>query len=240
MMYNFRENNVRVEMVNNEPWFVAKDVCEILDIKNSRDAVSRIEEEDKASVGINDGVQVRHMSVINESGLYNLIFTSTRPDAKEFKRWVTREVLPSIRKTGSYSQQPMTQMEMIAHMSQSIVDNERKRLVYESKVDTLIETMRIDGVQAHAINKQGKAKVLGVLGGCDSPAYKELKGKLFARLWRDFKNHFSLPRYDELPKSKYDEAVKFISMWQPDTSMLIKIEFVNGCTYRFKDGIEDK
>lgn len=103
LTYTFRDNNVRIEMVNNEPWFVAKDVCEVLDIKNSRDAVSRLDEDEKASVGISDGSQIRNMSVVNESGLYQLVFSSNKQEAKEFRKWVTAEVLPSIRKHGVYA-----------------------------------------------------------------------------------------------------------------------------------------
>lgn len=102
LTYTFRENNVRVEMVNNEPWFLAKDVCEILDLNNSRQALTRLDDDEKSDVTINDGRQNRSMSVVNESGLYQLIFTSRKEEAKEFRKWVTSEVLPSIRKDGGY------------------------------------------------------------------------------------------------------------------------------------------
>ena len=90
-----------------KPWWVAKDVCAALGIDNSRQALSRLDDDEKMAVVINDtssnGVsQRRRVSVVNESGLYALIFSSRKPEAKEFKRWVTHEVLPSIRKTGAY------------------------------------------------------------------------------------------------------------------------------------------
>ena len=83
-------------------WFVGKDVAEALGYSNTRDALTKhIDNEDRADVAIHDGRQNRSMIIINESGLYSLVFSSKLPSAKKFKHWVTREVLPSIRKTGS-------------------------------------------------------------------------------------------------------------------------------------------
>lgn len=88
---------------DSEPWFVGKDVAEILEYSNTRDALSRhVDNEDKADVAIHDGRQNRNQIVINESGLYSLIFSSKMEKAKEFKRWVTSEVLPAIRRDGGY------------------------------------------------------------------------------------------------------------------------------------------
>lgn len=94
-------------------------------------------------------------------------------------------------------------------------------------VEYLKDHMRIDGSQEFALNSQGKAKVFEVLGGYNSTAYNEVSRKAFAELWRDFKRHFQLPRYSELPKTKFDDAVYFISKWRPSTSLEIEIESYN-------------
>ena len=95
---------VRTMEINGEPYFVGKDVAEILGYSNPRDALSKhVDDEDKATVAIHDGSQNRNLTTINESGLYSLILSSKLPKAKEFKRWVTSEVLPSIRKHGAYA-----------------------------------------------------------------------------------------------------------------------------------------
>jgi len=95
---------IRTLTIDNEPWFVGKDVADALGYSNTRDALSKhVDDEDKSDVAIHDGSQNRNMTIINESGLYSLIMSSKLPSAKKFKRWVTSEVLPSIRKTGSYS-----------------------------------------------------------------------------------------------------------------------------------------
>ncbi len=94
---------VRVIEIDGEPWFVGKDVAGCLGYSNTRDALSKhVDDEDKADVAIHDGSQNRNMTIINESGIYSLIMGSKLPSAKEFKRWVTSEVIPSIRKHGAY------------------------------------------------------------------------------------------------------------------------------------------
>ena len=95
---------VRTIEIANEPWFVGKDVADILEYQNgSRDINRHVDEEDRRKKMIFDGTQNKETIVINESGLYSLIFSSHLPTAKQFKHWVTSVVLPSIRKTGSYS-----------------------------------------------------------------------------------------------------------------------------------------
>lgn len=101
---NEQFGQVRVAMKNNEPWFVAKDVCNILDISKYRDAVSRLDEDERGSVVLDTPGGKQNINAVNEPGLYNLIFGSRKPEAKQFKRWVTHEVLPEIRKTGAYHQ----------------------------------------------------------------------------------------------------------------------------------------
>ena len=94
---------VRIVEINNEPYFVGKDVVDILGYQNgSRDINTHVDEEDRLKYQISTAGQLREQTIINESGLYALILSSKLPTAKKFKRWVTHEVLPSIRKTGTY------------------------------------------------------------------------------------------------------------------------------------------
>lgn len=94
---------VRTVELDGEPWLVGKDVAQALGYSNPRDALDRhVDDEDKATVGIHDGSQTRNMTIINESGLYSLVLSSKLPGVKKFRRWVTAEVLPAIRRTGGY------------------------------------------------------------------------------------------------------------------------------------------
>lgn len=118
MIFNNPEfGNIRTMERDGAPWFVGKDVAEALGYSNSRDAVStHVDGEDKATVAFHDGSQNRNMVVINESGLYALVLGSKLPTAKKFKRWLTSEVIPSIRKHGGYinGQENMTPEELMA------------------------------------------------------------------------------------------------------------------------------
>lgn len=102
-VFNFEGSKVRTVTINNEPYFVGKDVATILGYKNTKDALLKhVDDEDKLGSRIATSGQNREMKVINESGLYSLVLSSQLPSAKKFKRWVTSEVLPTIRKHGAY------------------------------------------------------------------------------------------------------------------------------------------
>ena len=101
--FNFESSNVRVTMgANGEPMFVAADVCQALTIDNHRNVLARLDDDEKGVQSMDTPGGRQELATVNESGLYSLILTSRKPEAKRFKRWVTHEVLPSIRKTGSY------------------------------------------------------------------------------------------------------------------------------------------
>lgn len=101
---------IRSVQIDSEPWFVGSDIASVLGYSNVRDAIAKhVDDEDKATVAIHDGRQSRNMTVINESGVYALIFGSKLPKAKEFKHWVTADVLPQIHRTGAYSINPQSQ-----------------------------------------------------------------------------------------------------------------------------------
>lgn len=102
---NEQFGQIRTVRQDEEILFVAIDVCNALGLSNSRKAVSRLDDDEKASVTLSDGSQNRHKTAVNEYGLYNLVLSSRKPEAKAFKRWITHEVIPAIRKTGSYSVQ---------------------------------------------------------------------------------------------------------------------------------------
>ena len=138
------ENNqfgkVRVQVINNEPWFVAKDVCDALDIKNSRQALTRLEEDEKADVILNDGSQNRNMSIVNEYGLYNLVLASRKREAKQFKRWITHEVIPTIRKYGAYLtedkiEEVLLNPDTIIKLAMDLKEEKKRRLQLQETIE---------------------------------------------------------------------------------------------------------
>lgn len=116
-LFNFENHEVRSLLLNNEPWFVGKDVADVLGYSNSRKALNdHVDAEDKNTVTIRDGITRGNpnQTVINESGLYCLVLSSKLPSAKKFKRWVTSEVLPALRKTGQYQVKELSGSELMA------------------------------------------------------------------------------------------------------------------------------
>lgn len=117
---------VRTMEIDGEPYFVGKDVAEILGYAKPTDAVrKRVDEEDRGISKLETPSGMQDTIVINESGLYSLILSSKLPSAKKFKRWVTSEVIPAIRKNGSYSTPQMSEMEMISRLANNAVKVEK-------------------------------------------------------------------------------------------------------------------
>ena len=122
--FNYEGNEVRTVMKDGEPWWVLADVCQVLGIQNNRNAARRLDDDEKNTVHLADGIRGNpNMTIINESGLYKVILRSDKPEDKKFTRWVTHEVLPTIRKTGTYSMpgaaQPFT-MEQMAQFAAAV------------------------------------------------------------------------------------------------------------------------
>ena len=114
-LFNFENHEVRSLLINSEPWFVGKDVAKILGYKDTSDALKKhVDGEDKLTRRFADSGQSREMYIINESGLYSLVLSSKLPSAKKFKRWVTSEVLPALRKTGQYQVKELSGSELMA------------------------------------------------------------------------------------------------------------------------------
>lgn len=134
-LFNFENNQVRTLLINDEPWFVGKDVAEILGYSKARNAIStHVDDDDKKGAPIQGDLGgTQEMTVINESGVYALVFGSKLPSAKKFKHWVTSEVLPTLRKTGGYTM-PKTYLEALKAFTAEVEKNEMLSL--ENKIKT--------------------------------------------------------------------------------------------------------
>lgn len=142
-VFNFDELEVRTLVINEEPFFVGKDIATALGYKDTSDALKRhVDNEDKLTRGITDSGQKRHMTIINESGLYSLILSSKLDSAKRFKRWVTSEVLPTIRKHGVYATENkvddiLNNPDTFIELLQNFKKERTQRLVAEQQVAEL-------------------------------------------------------------------------------------------------------
>lgn len=216
---------IRTMNIDEEPWFVGKDVAEALGYSNASKAVStHVGEEDRILKVIeadsqNGNVVKTQTALINESGLYALIFGSKLESAKRFKHWVTSEVLPSIRKTGSY-QKPMSPVEMM-RIQLGMIDD------HEGRITELEQNMTIDYGQQMSLGDIVNRVVVDSLGGKDSNAYHEIGRKVFAECNRDLKHYFNINARNNVPKKKFDEAVDYVKNWQPCTNTRIMIQDCN-------------
>lgn len=223
-IFSFEDYEIRTLLIENEPYFVGKDVAEVLGYSEPRKAISRhVDKEDgmKHPILTNGGVQ--EMTLINESGLYSLILSSKLPQAKDFKRWVTKEVLPSIRKTGSYKV-PASPMEALQLMFEVQKEQDQKIEKVDQRVTNLERTTTIVSSQQLTLTKIAKATAIMVLGGKDSFAYRNLSRKVFKNLWHDYKEYFKVPSYKDTLRTDYERAVKYLEQWRPDTNLAYEIQ----------------
>lgn len=232
-LFNFEGNEVRTLKIDEEPLFVGKDVAEILGYSNPRKALKdHVDEEDKK-----DGVTIRDSigrdqqpTLITESGLYSLIFSSKMPKAKKFKHWVTSEVLPAIRKNGAYQlpQTPEEQLKLTMQVTTRLVGRVDK---VEKDIKHIKDTAEVDEQERYELLQARKARVMKACGGEDSNYYQEKKAKkVFAEFGRDFKKAFQIPRYDCLKKKLFDEAIEFTKNWYPSFVLQREIQNVNAQT----------
>lgn len=157
-LFNFESHEVRSLLLNNEPWFVGKDVAEALGYSKARNAIAtHIDSEDKKDAPIQGTLGgVQEMTVINESGLYSLVLSSKLPSAKKFKRWVTSEVLPALRKTGQYQVKELSGQEL---MAKALIEAQN---VLAAK-DKVIEEMKPKALFADAVATSHTSILVGEL-----------------------------------------------------------------------------
>lgn len=127
-VFNYESNEVRTVVIDGEPWFVLKDVCQALEISHVKDTADRLDQDEVGQAEVIDRLgRTQTVTIINESGLYNVILRSDKPEAKPFRKWVTAEVLPSIRKTGEYSAGKTIQDPAKATLAEAKLLNSRAR-----------------------------------------------------------------------------------------------------------------
>lgn len=121
-------------------------------------------------------------------------------------------------------QQPIGDLELALRAA---LENTTKIKKIETDVNMLKDSMRIDSNQEHHLRALVNAQALKTLGGKEAFAYKKLSRKVYSEIWRDFKNHFHLPRYGDLPRKSFDEGLEFIRMWRPSTTLAMEIKAAN-------------
>nr|DAD75889.1 MAG TPA: repressor domain protein [Siphoviridae sp. ctLAw30] len=213
---------VRTINIDSDVWFVGKDVATALGYSNARDAlVKHVEAEDKGVAKCDTLGGKQDLVIVNESGLYSLIFGSRMENARRFKHWVTSEVLPAIRKTGHF------EMEHYSPEMQAILMHDKKLIKMDERVTSLENTMTIDYAQQQALGEAVNYVVIDALGGKESDAYKEIGKKVFSECNRDLKRYFRVNARNNVQKKRFNEAIEYVQHWQPCTNTQIAIKECN-------------
>ena len=192
---------IRGALIDDEPVFVAADVCSALGLSNTSQTVSRLDEDEKGITPIYTLGGMQELLTVNESGLYSLIFRSIKKEAIQFRKWVTSEVLPTIRKTGKYESKPLPIGEQIQLIAQGYGE-------LQEDIKELKATMRVQPWQKRILKQTHDEKVYQLLGDENDPGKVR---KMHSRIWSVFKKRFGLAVYDELPACKYAEGVAFLN-----------------------------
>lgn len=221
MIFNNEEfGQLRTTEINGEVWFVGKDVATILGYSNPRDAINKhVDEEDKGVAKCDTLGGVQELTTINESGVYALVFGSKLQSAKKFKHWVTHEVLPSIRKTGGY-RIPHTVGGQIQLLAQGYTELAQEVHEFKEEVNTKIDKLENDiplyGCEMEEITQHVKRKVVTILGGKDSAAYrnKSIRNSVFADIYRQLKREYgAVSTYKSIKRKYIADAHEFIDCY---------------------------
>ena len=221
---NSEFGQIRSLVLDDEVWFIGKDITMALGYSNDRKALQdNVDVEDRRLIqkSLCGTLEIpnRGVTAINESGLYSLVLRSKLPNAKKFKKWVTSEVLPSIRKTGSY-QKPLSTQEMM-RIQLGMIDD------VSDRVTNLENTMNIDYGQQHSLGELISSRVIELGGGKKSNAYKEIGRKVFSEINHDYKDYFNVNARGNTPRLKYEEAVEYVKNWIPSTNTMMLIKDCN-------------
>ncbi|WP_400162891.1 BRO family protein [Brevibacillus sp. TJ4] len=223
--FSFQDKQVRVVVRDGDPWFVARDVCEVLDLSDTSMAIRRLDEDEKLTQTMFVSGQNREVWLVNEPGLYALILTSRKPEAKTFKRWITHEVIPSIRKTGVYSAEQYkvvphndrqalikslqltvelaNEMEEVKSLAQT---HSQKLVELEQKVD---EQITIDHGEQRALQKAIARRVYEV------ESNTQQRRELFRQLHREIKDRWAVASYRDVRRTELQQVIRYVDAWMP-------------------------
>ncbi|WP_271401543.1 BRO family protein [Salinicoccus roseus] len=222
-IFSFEENDVRTTVINDQPYFVASDVCTVLEIKNSRDAVGRLEDDEKATSVVPTHYGDKLMHVINESGLYALIFSSRKEEAKRFRKWVTSEVLPQIRKTGKY-EAPKDPMEIMRLQFEALDQTNKKVDTIEKDVTYLKDEVKLDAGEYNFIAKHVRKNVMEIIQRFGYADTQEVKQALFKDINSGLNEVCGIKTRTQLRQKHFNKAMDYINVWGPSTATRLKVQ----------------
>ncbi|WP_368863404.1 BRO family protein [Staphylococcus hominis] len=222
--FNFEELPVRTINIDDEPYFVGKDVADILGYSNSRKALlDHVDEEDKLTSRIVTAGQNRNQTIINESGLYSLIFSSKLESAKRFKRWVTSEVLPTLRKTGTY-QVPDNPMDALKLMFQAQEETKEEINSVKTDVIDLKENQKLDSGEYGLVTRTVNQRVAYIRQIHGLPNKKEINTPLYKDINNDIHVMTGIKTRTQLKQKHFNDVLDMIANWFPSQSTMYVVK----------------
>ena len=221
--------DIRTVEIDGEAWFVGKDVAEALGYEKPSDAVRKhVDDDDKGISKMETPSGMQNMTIINESGLYALVFGSKLDSAKKFKKWVTSEVLPAIRKNGSYTM-PISTNDKIMLLAQGHMELQQEVDSIKKDMESLKMDLPILPVEEDRITSAVKRKGLAVMGGKTSNVYrdKSIRRKVYQGIYANLKYNFQIKTYRALKRSQVDKAIEIINNYQPPYVLAEQIDSAN-------------
>ena len=222
--------DIRTVEIDGEAWFVGKDVAGALGYAKPLGAVStHVEKDDSLKRGLMDSLGREQETIfINESGIYALIFGSKLDSAKKFKKWVTSEVLPAIRKNGSYTM-PVSTNDKIMLLAQGHMELQQEVDNIKKDMESLKMDLPILPVEEDRITSAVKRKGLAVMGGKTSNVYrdKSIRRKVYQGIYANLKYNFQIKTYRALKRSQVDKAIEIINNYQPPYILAEQIDAAN-------------
>ncbi|EFD04366.1 ORF6C domain-containing protein [Peptostreptococcus anaerobius] len=207
---NLEFGDVRTAKIGNKHWFMLNDICRVLEIGNSRQARTRLNQDGVITNDVIDSLgRTQQSTFINESNLYKLIFQSRKPQAEKFSDWVTGEVLPTLRKQGTYSMPAMSK-ELQAIL---MVDNKTEEL--REDFQDFKDNAPLFNIECDKLTKAVRKKVIKLIG-YKSPAYrdKSLRAKVFSDLQIQIKREFDIDSYKAIKRKDFDIALEIIESYR--------------------------
>ena len=233
---NLEFGEIRTVIIGIQPWFVAMDIAENLGYAQTANMLKQVDVEDKekfAPSKTDDAFSnmTRQATIINESGLYSAIMGSKLPNAKKFKRWVTSEVLPQIRKTGSYdrNQLPQTTDGKIALLAQGHVELKEEINSVRKDLEALKMDLPVLPIEADKITIAAKKRGVDVMGGKSSPAYNDrgTRQRVYNSIYANLKYNFGVRSYKSIKRCQVDKAIEIINQYQPPFFLKEQINGLN-------------
>jgi prophage antirepressor-like protein len=215
-IFMYEGAQVRTVMIDDQPWLVAKDICEVLEIQNTTQALQRLDSDEVTMFNI--GGLHGETNVVNEYGMYSLVLGSRKPEAKSFKRWITHEVLPAIRQTGSYTSPQHPIEDGIIHALQGIkqIKEENAQLkLHQAQQTSAITELKLVVDNEIWLTENQKADIQDrVKNRCGVLQHMGYQSS-FQGVYSALKTHFNVPKYDKIPRKDYEKALDFIRGWYP-------------------------